>query len=70
LPGCETRLAAPVEFPAGAAVAILAKIHPPTATPLVTPVIAIIIVVPGVVSDGRGAENAKRNPGSDPTCGV
>ena len=64
--GCETQSAAPVEFPAGAAVTVFTTINPPTTTPFMTPVIAIIIVVPGAVSDGRGAENAKRYPGSDP----
>jgi hypothetical protein len=48
-------------------VAILTTIHPPTTTPFMTPVITIIVVVPGPVGDGRGAENAKCNPGSDPT---
>ena len=47
--------------------AILTTIMPPTTTPLMTPVVAIVAVVPDAVGDGRGADSAKRNPSSDPT---
>ena len=56
--GCETRSAAPVEFPAVIVAAAVAAVHPPMVTPLVMPVIAIIVGVTGAVSDGRGAPNA------------
>ena len=48
--------------------AIITTIRPTTTKSLVTPVIAIVMIVPGAVSDGRSAENAKRKPGSDPAA--